>query len=142
MSNSKSLEAKTLLFKEGAKANTLYLVKKGEVICLKAAKDRLIPVFMAKENDIVGESAMVPDLTYTYSAIAYTKVELIEIPASNFKEVFNLSPDWLLSLTTTMISRFQSTANLVAENRLIHPLIINEDKFPSTLEVEYKRIIN
>ncbi|MCP5916110.1 cyclic nucleotide-binding domain-containing protein, partial [Klebsiella pneumoniae] len=53
-----------VIFKEGAKANKLYMVKAGEVLCLKSSKDRLIPVFLAKEGDIIGESAMIQDLVY------------------------------------------------------------------------------
>lgn len=141
MSN-KQIGPRTVLFKEGTQATKLYLVKKGEVICLKSSKDRLIPVFVAKENDIVGESAMVSDLIYTYSAITLSNVELIEIPAQNFKQVLDSTPDWLLNLTTTMISRFQSTASLIAENRVIHHLILDESRFPSTLEVEFKKLLN
>jgi CRP-like cAMP-binding protein len=61
---------KAVIFKEGSKANKLFLIKTGEVLCLKANKDRLIPVFLAKEGDIIGESAMVEGLNYTYSAIS------------------------------------------------------------------------
>lgn len=142
MENKNHRDAKSVLFKEGDLANKLYLIKSGEVLCLKSSHDRLIPVFLAKENDIVGETAMVPDLRSTYSAIALTDVELIEIPADNFKQVLADAPSWLTDLTTIMISRFQQTAELVAENRVIHPLILEEDRFPAHLEVEFKKLLD
>lgn len=130
-----------VVFKEGTKANKLYLVKSGEVLCLKSSKDRLIPVFLAKEGDIIGESAMMQDHPYTYSAITMAQVELVEIANFSFKQVFSKAPEWLVDLTSTMISRFQSTSNLIAENRMIHPSIISEEQFDSQTEIEFKKLL-
>lgn len=131
-----------VIFKEGEQATKLFLVKSGEVLCLKSFKDRLIPVFLAKQGDIIGESAMVQDLIYTYSAISLTNVELVEVSSFSFKQVFLKAPSWIAELTTTMISRFQSTANLVAENRLVHPSIISEEQFTPQIENEFKRLLS
>jgi CRP-like cAMP-binding protein len=133
----------SVVFREGDTANKLYIVKSGEVLCLKYSKDRLIPVFMAKEGDIIGESAMIPDIVYTYSAVSmagYT--ELVEVTSSNFKQVFNQAPEWITELATTMIARFQNTSILIAENRMIHPSIIGEDQFTSQLEIEFKNLLS
>ncbi|MFP5386801.1 MAG: Crp/Fnr family transcriptional regulator [Bacteriovoracia bacterium] len=132
---------RSVIFKEGDKASKLYLIKSGEVLCLKFSKDRLIPVFLAKEGDIIGESAIVPDLIYTYSAISLANTELIEVSSFSFKQVFSKSPGWLQDLTTTMISRFQNTSSLIAENRMVHPSIIDEDQFTSQLEIEFKKLL-
>lgn len=132
---------RSLVFKEGAKANKLYIVKSGEVLCLKSSKDRLIPVFLAKEGDIIGESAMIQDIVYTYSAISMAQAELIEVTSFSFKQVFAKAPSWLTDLTTTMISRFQNTSNLIAENRMVHPSIISDEMFTSQLEIEFKKLI-
>lgn len=142
MENRTQLANHKLIFREGEPAAKLYVVNFGEVICLKSAKDRLIPVFLAKKGDIIGESAMVANSKNAYSAITYTSVELLEIPASNFKDILGKSPKWLVDLASTMISRFQNTANLVAENRVIHHSIIREENYPSTLEIEFKKLIN
>lgn len=132
---------KAVVFKEGAKANKLYIVKGGEVLCLKSSKDRLIPVFLAKEGDIIGESAMVQDLVYTYSAITMSQVELLEVTSFSFKQVFQKAPEWLTDLTTTMISRFQNTSNLIAENRMVHSSIIDESQFTSQVEIDFKKLL-
>ncbi len=142
MQNRVHLGPKSVLFKEGEETRKLYLIKKGEVLCLKSTQDRLIPVFLAKEDDIIGESAMIGDNISTYSAVTLGQVELLEIPSQNFEEVLKSAPSWLVDLTTIMINRFQHTANLIAENRVIHPLIIEEDKFPSKLEVEFKKLLD
>lgn len=132
---------RSLIFKEGQKANKLYIVKAGEVLCLKSSKDRLIPVFLAKEGDIIGESAMIQEMPYTYSAISMAQAELIEVTSFSFKQVFQKSPEWLTDLTQTMISRLQNTSNLIAENRAVHPSIIGDDIFTSQVEIEFKKLI-
>lgn len=136
-----SLGFKSVIFKEGAKANKLYIVKAGEVLCLKSSKDRLIPVFLAKEGDIIGESAMVQDLVYTYSAVAMSQVELLQVTSLSFKEVFSKAPDWITSLATSMISRFQNTSNLIAENRMVHTSIIGEVQFTPQVEIDFKKLL-
>lgn len=132
---------KSVLFKEGSKAEKLFIVKRGEVLCLKFSKDRLIPVFLAKEGDIVGESAMMKDFPYTYSAISLGNTEVMEVPTSSFEQVFSQTPEWLVNLTSTMIFRFQNTSSLIAENRMIHPSIIREDRFTSQVEIEFKKLL-
>lgn len=137
-----SFPVKSVIFKEGALASKLYIIKQGEVLCLKSSRDRLIPVFLAKTGDIIGESAMIENLPYTYSAISLGDTEVMEIPSENFQMVFNQGPEWLVDLTTTMISRFQNTSALIAENRMVHPSIIEEDRFPSQTEIEFKKLLS
>ena len=142
MSNEVIIDAKKLLFKEGQAAKKLYLIKSGEVLCLKSSNDRLIPVFRAQAQDIIGENAMINGSVYSYSAIATERSQLIEISADNFSQILKDAPEWLVDLTNTMISRFQQTASLIAENRAIHPSIVSEEHFPSSLEVEFKKLLN
>ncbi len=129
------------LFKEGELAQSMYIIKRGQILFLKHSKDRLIPIFKAETGDIVGENAMKEMAAYGYSAVTLTPVELVEIPAKNFKDIFSKSPGWLLDLTTTMIQRFENTANLVAENRVFHNSIISEEEFPSSLEIQIKKLL-
>jgi CRP-like cAMP-binding protein len=131
-----------VIFKEGELAQSLYIVKRGQVLCLKRSKDRLIPVFRAEAGDIVGENAILEARAYGYSAVSLTMVELMEIPAANFKQVLESSPDWLLELTSTMIQRFENTANLIAENRVFNENILEEAEFPSSLEIDLKKKLN
>ena len=142
MSKTTFFEAKTVLFREGEFSSDLMIIKAGEVVCLKASKERLIPVFLAKENDILGESAMLLGVPYTYSAITLSRVEVITIPNSDFEKAMSSAPEWLSDLTSTMVSRFQSTSSLVAENRVIHSSILSEEQYTSSLEIEYKKLLS
>ena len=136
-----TIQDKELIFREGDEANRLYLLESGEVMCLKASKDRLIPIFVAGKGDIIGENAMVHGSVYGYTTIATHHTVLIPIESANLKDVLEKGPVWLSELASVMINRFQSTANLIAENRVIHSSIVSEEQFPSALEVEFKKII-
>lgn len=131
-----------VLFKEGDAARSLYIVKRGTVICLKRSKDRLIPVFRAEAGDVVGENAILGGNPYGYSAVTITNSELIEISAVNFKQILSKSPDWLVGLTATMVQRFEQTANLVAENRVFNDKIMTEEEFPSSVENQFKKMLS
>lgn len=140
--NSTHFQPKAVLFREGDDASKLMIIKSGEVLCLKASKERLIPVFLAKGEDIIGESALLDGAPYTYSAIALSTVEVVSVPNGDFRQALGVAPQWLIDLTLTMVARFQSTAGLVAENRVLHPSILSEEQFPASLEIEYKKLLN
>lgn len=142
MSDSTFFDPKSVLFREGDDASQMMIIKSGQVLCLKASKERLIPVFLASGQDIIGESAMLSGAPYTYSAIALSRVEVMTVPSKNFTDALDVAPEWLTDLTLTMISRFQSTAGLVAENRVLHPSILSEEEFPPSLEIEYKKLLS
>lgn len=136
-----SIPLNQVIFKEGAPASALYLIKRGKVICLKSFQDRLIPVHVAETGDLLGESAMIDGLVYTYSAISESPVELISIPTKDFQEVLKVAPGWLNDLTLTLVERFQKTASLIAQNRILSPKIMSEEEYPSSLEIQYKKLL-
>lgn len=141
MGEPKFLSPRHVLFREGESAENLYLIQSGDVLCVKLSKDRLIPVFRAKAEDIIGESAMLKDGVHSYSAICLDQVQAIEIPSSNFVDALSEAPGWIVDLTSTMISRFQSTAGLIAENRAVHSSIISDEEFTPSFEVELKKAL-
>lgn len=133
---------KSVIFKQSEDSQKFYIVKSGEVLCLKLFKERLIPIFLAKAGDILGESAMISGATYDYSAICLEPVELHEIPAHNFKEIFREAPEWIGQLMATMINRYQQTSNFIAENRAIDNDVISEEYYTPQMENEFKKLIS
>ncbi len=142
MENNLKVEGSTVLFKEGDIALNLYIVKSGEVACFKNYNDRLIPVYVARVGDIIGENAILDNAPNAYSAISLLPSELMTIPAENFLTIMKEAPEWLSDLSMTMVKRFEATANLVAENRVIHSSILSEESFTSAMEVEFKKLLN
>lgn len=140
-SNLLDLEKK-VLFKEGDPAKELLLIKSGNILCLKKSKDRLIPIMIAKEQDIVGESAILEEKTYQYSAIALGHVETITITQAQFREAFKKSPGWIKQLSELMVQRYSNTSSMIADNRILSPLILSDEEFTAEIEVELKKMIN
>jgi CRP-like cAMP-binding protein len=101
----------------------------------------LIPIFLAKEGDIIGESAILENVAHTYSAICMGPVDLIEVSSFSFKQVMTKAPDWIHDLMTTMLVRFQDIGNLISENRIVHSTIISEDDYNPKLENEFKKLL-
>ncbi len=133
---------KKILFQEGDAAKELLLIKSGNVLCLKMSKDRLIPILMARDEDIIGESAMLEDKTYQYTAVTLGHVETISISKSQFKDAFKKSPSWIKQLSELMVQRLASTSALIAENRVMSPLILSDEEFTPEIEVELKNMLN
>jgi CRP-like cAMP-binding protein len=133
---------KKVLFKEGEPAKELLLIKSGHILCLKKSKDRLIPILIAKDQDIVGESAILEDKTYQYSAISLGHVETISISRAQFLDAFKKSPTWIKQLSELMVQRYSNTSSMIAENRIMSPLILADEEFTAEIEVELKKMIN
>lgn len=134
-------KAKHVLFKEGQPASSVYKIENGEVLCVKIVRDRLVPVLLAGKGDIIGETAMIAGGKYNYSAITLQFTQTEPISQSKFQEEFRKSPAWMGKLIAIMASRFQHTANLMAENRVIHPSIFDESKFTPAFEIELKKLL-
>jgi CRP-like cAMP-binding protein len=142
MDNKLIKESRELIYKEGDSARNLFLITHGEVLILRFSKERLIPVYIAKEGDVIGENAMLEGSIYQNSAISLSRVELIEMPSVSFKQVFLDSPNWLKDLTVSMVNRYQMTASLIADNKVLYPDIVSEDQYTPQLESEFKKLIN
>jgi CRP-like cAMP-binding protein len=137
-----NISTNTVLFREGEVANKMFIIKRGQIICLKKINDRLIPVHVAQENDFIGEAALIPGELHSYSAICQSDAELTEVPADMFLKFFDGAPSWLSRLYKTMLGRYQTTIELLASNRILNHDIIAEDKYPPSVEVEYKKILS
>jgi CRP-like cAMP-binding protein len=132
---------KKVLFKVGQRADIAYIIQTGEVLCLKFFNGRLIPVYLAKQGDTIGEQAMISGSNYTYYAIAMTHVEAHSISTSNFTQEFMNAPSWARGLLSTMINRFDHTANLIAENRIESTDILNTSINLVEMEIEFKKLL-
>jgi len=136
-----SFSANKLIFSEGEEASGLFIIQSGEIICLKNNKDRLTPIYRARAGDIIGESALLSDAPHIYSAITLNDCSVVKVSSTNFVTALNEAPNWVQDLTRTMISRFQNTSDLLAQNRILHDSILSEEDYPPTRENEFKKIL-
>lgn len=134
-------KAKHVLFKEGQPAKNSFKVVSGEVLCLKFTNGRLVPVMLATKGHVIGENALIHGGKYDYSAIVLDNGEIETTSSETYWNEFKTSPQWMPNLINTMLSRLNNTANLLAENRVIHSSIYDEQHFTSAVEIEYKKLL-
>lgn len=116
--NVKVISKNQLLFREGNEATHFYLVKSGSILCIKNSKDRLVPVYNAKDQQILGEEAALTGRAHSYSAIAMEDSEVVEIETKLVKKLLNSGPSWMNNLLTTLGQRATDTAAAIAEHRI------------------------
>lgn len=134
-------KAKHVLFKEGQQARSAHKILTGKVLCLKFTNGRLVPLMMAKKGDVIGEEALIAGGKYSYSAIVLEYSEIHPTSGEQFNKEFKDAPPWMAKLISTMLSRLHNTAGLLADNRIIHPSVFNDQDFGPSLEIEYKRLL-
>ena len=109
-----------ILFKEGQSTTSIFIVKSGEVVALKRSKERLIPILWANAQKMLGEEAVLTGGDYSYSAVALSECEIIEIPADQIKRIMASAPAWMSGLLATLGERSQGMSSAIAEHRISH----------------------
>jgi len=101
-----------ILFREGEKADTAYIIKKGSVkISKKAPSGQSIPIAMAEKGGIVGEMAIVTDAPRCATVVAQEFVEAIAVSKKSFETRLEKVDPFLHSLIKTIITRLRKTSD-------------------------------
>lgn len=140
-SNARISSKDEILFREGDAPSKIYLIKGGSVLCLKRSKERLIPVFMATEQQIVGEEAVLSKQPYNYTAIVMDSAELVEVDAATINGTLEQAPYWLSALMATLGERLVGTSEAIAEHRLIATELAGPAEFTAQEENRLKKLI-
>lgn len=135
----KQIEKGSVIFFEGNEINNLYLVKSGDVACVTLRNDRLVPVGMIQGAGILGESSIFSeDSASSYSAIAMTNVNLVEIPRSDIYKVLDSSSGWIRRILGDMSDKIINTTDVLAEHRIIDERFNGGKPFSSEEEAMIK----
>jgi CRP-like cAMP-binding protein len=124
LSDNKSTEAPvifkagTVIFAQGRPSKYLYLVKKGEVILLKANGQKLTGIQICKEKDILNEVAILTNKPNTLSAVAKTDVELMLVDQKDIMISIKSAPKWIPEIFSTLCERLQHTQEMIEEHNL------------------------
>ena len=108
----------TVIFAQGKLSKYLYLVKKGEVILLKANGQKLTGIQICTEKDILNEVAILTNKPNNLTAIAKTDVELMLIDQKDIMSVMQSSPKWVPEVFATLCERLQLTQEMIEEHNL------------------------
>lgn len=112
-------EAGELIFREGSKAGSCYIITKGNVqILKKSRKGENVPLAKVKPGEFLGEMAMLSGERRSASAVALTRVEAIVIEHAEFVALLKaqnlLASHLSLQLATLLATRCHRLLRLIA----------------------------
>jgi CRP/FNR family transcriptional regulator len=139
--DSTSYRKDQILFKEGEKAEKIYIIKSGAILCLKRSKERLVPIFLAKEKMILGEEAVMTQKPHSYTAIAIKDSDISAIEAKTVGAVMKVAPPWIGGLLRTLSERVADTSEVISEHRISHPALFDGNELSAQEENRLKKLI-
>ncbi|MBL7665585.1 MAG: cyclic nucleotide-binding domain-containing protein [Bacteriovoracaceae bacterium] len=113
----KILKRGDILFKEGEKPKRIYLIAYGKIIGITKSTNRLLPLFVAEQNSIVGEEALT-DKTWSYSAVAMSDCKLVPIETKDINDFLKSTPDWVQKIIFGLSERMTSIQQLISEQKI------------------------
>lgn len=97
-----------LLFAEGDKSSSMYLLKSGSIRLFIKKGDSNVELAVIKPGEILGELAFLDGNPRSVSGEALVDSELVEISVPLFKEVLQHTPEWLKALLKTIVARIRA----------------------------------
>jgi len=141
-SNVRIVAKDEILFREGEAANKIFLIKSGAILCLKKSKDRLVPVYSATNQNVIGEEAVLTRTGYSYTAVVSESAQVVEVDAKLVTKTLDEAPYWLGALMATLGERFNGTADAVSEHRIFAPELAGDQELSAQEETRLKKLIN
>jgi CRP-like cAMP-binding protein len=120
-------EAGALIFREGTKATSCYVITQGKVrILKKSSKGGSIPLALVKAGEFLGEMAMLSGEHRSASAVALTRVKAIVIEHAEFVALLKAQHPFAsrlsLQLSTLLATRCHRLLRLIAHQPEVVPL--------------------
>ena len=106
-----------ILFSEGDKTNSIFLITKGELAAIKNYGSSPIHLGNAVAGEFVGEMAHFNTAPRSATVKALTDCELIEIPHGTLDEVLFLKPAWAKALIATLSKRLRKSNENLTEKK-------------------------
>ncbi len=105
------LAPQEILFNEGETAESVFIVKSGELSAIKKNNDMSVILGTIKPGEFVGEMAHINNDNRTATVKATTDCELIEIPNGTLDLVLFSKPVWARALVATLSKRLKLSNN-------------------------------
>lgn len=132
----------TVIYTERDQCNELYLVKEGKIRILKKSKDRLIPIMVVREREVLGEEDVFCGTNRNTSAIAVEDTVLIKISKDDVVSQIIKSPIWVKDLMKLISERLQSTENLLSEHSIADDKVEQANALDPAEEVKFKSLLD
>ena len=102
-----------VLFREGDTAESVFIVKSGELVAIKKNNENEVILGSIRPGEFVGEMAHINNENRTATVRATTDCELIEIPNGTLDLVLFSKPIWARALVATLSKRLKLSNNLL-----------------------------
>lgn len=113
-----SFKAGTVIFAQAEPSKFLYILKKGQVLLLKANGQHLSVIKLCKEKEILNEVSVLTNKPVEFSGIAKTDIELVLIEQKDILSVVKSGPSWMPEIFETLCERLKSTQDIIEEHHL------------------------
>lgn len=138
--NIESIAKDEVLFKEGELPDCFFIIISGKVTCLKWYNDRLVPIYTAGEQEIVGEDCVLADTSeYFYSAVVMEDCEVIRIEKSEVFKFLNTQSDWIKNILRNISEKLYHTSDLIAEHRILDKKLLSDVDFSDDQEALFRK---
>lgn len=98
-----------LLFVEGDRSTSLYLLKKGKLRVFRERRNRQMDLGFVKEGQLVGEMAFIDGGARSASVEAIEPSVVVEMNSKSFKRFIKRQPKWFQILMKNLIDYVRST---------------------------------
>ncbi len=105
----RQLQPGDVLFNEGDRGETMYLIRNGRIKIIKGKGDEEKTLAVLKEGDFFGEMAIIDGSPRSAGAVAVTPVSLLVIDKESFKEKLHENP--LIEYVLETLTRRLRTAD-------------------------------
>ena len=106
---SKRYKSGEVLFTEGDKSSSIFILKSGAVSIRKATGTTFTEVARIKANEVIGELSFFDRLPRSATGIALMEVELVEIAFEDLEKIYNNIPDYMKSIMATLATRLRES---------------------------------
>lgn len=140
-SNLFSFKKENIIYKEGDLVKGFYIVLSGKVILLKNQNKRLVPLYTAINNDLIGEECVFSNSeNYSCSAIAIEDCELVFIDKKDIDKFLNLKNNWIESILKSISNKILKTSSILAEHQIIENQLSQMDDF-TLMENKFRELL-
>lgn len=132
-----------VLFREGDKVKSLYLLKSGSAILVSNNNDRFVPLYYLDDRGLIGEDCVFKkDSTANYSVVFLNATKVVEIPKSDIMSYINDSADWIKTILTDMADKCSKTSSLIVEHKIIDEKLSGNKSFGDEMEATIRKALN
>lgn len=111
-------KAGRVIYPSGKAFQSLYLVKKGEVLLMKFANQHLHVFQICGEGEVLNEVDILLKTIPEHCAIAKTDVEIVPISVNDIENVISKTPKWIPGLFQTLCKRLMDSQEIIHEHNL------------------------